>query len=168
VAIADSPEGPYIKSHLNPVTNSGHETCLYPYKEGIAAILIKDGPEKNTVQYAPDGLNFEMKSIVQFPPQAGGPYCPDAFADNGDGRGISWGLSHIPFPFGDRSFLIRFDCDLHRDTGDNRARFKGNPVRANENAHFQPEALLPEGLKTLIQKEAPELDQETVMININK
>ena len=95
VAIADQPEGPFVKSPLNPVLNSGHETGLFPFKEGIAAIVSLDGPEKNTVQYAPDGINFEMASIIQMPPIAPGPFVPDAFANNKDGRGITWGLMHV-------------------------------------------------------------------------
>ena len=39
VAIASEPEGPFVKSTLNPVTNSGHETCLFPYGEGSAGHL---------------------------------------------------------------------------------------------------------------------------------
>ena len=34
VAIADHPLGPFSKSPLNPVLNSGHETCLWPWKGG--------------------------------------------------------------------------------------------------------------------------------------
>ena len=44
VATADRPEGPFVKSPLNPVTNSGHETLLFPYREGVAAICNHDGP----------------------------------------------------------------------------------------------------------------------------
>ena len=168
VAIADSLEGPFVKPDLNPVTNSGLETCLYPFREGMAAILIKDGPEKNTIQYAPDGLNFEMKAIVQFPPQAGGPFCPDAYSGNGDGRGISWGLSHVAADGvgSGPSFLIRFDCDLHRDTGDNRAAFKGSAVRADEGAYFQRPSILSDRLKAVILSEASELDGETIVTEI--
>jgi hypothetical protein len=117
-AIADWPEGPFVKSPLNPLINSGHETCLYTFGKGVAAIVTTDGAEKNTVQYAPDGLNFEVKSHIQMPPRAGGPFCPDLFDDNGDGWGITWGLCHI-HPHGSGGygglFLARFDCDLSRD-----------------------------------------------------
>jgi hypothetical protein len=51
VAVADQPEGPFVKSPLNPISNSGHETTLFPYKEGVVSIIIKDGPEKDTIQY---------------------------------------------------------------------------------------------------------------------
>ena len=62
-----------MKSPLNPLTNSGHETFLYPYREGIVAVAGLEGPEKNTVQYAPDGLNFQVVGKVSAPPVAAGP-----------------------------------------------------------------------------------------------
>jgi hypothetical protein len=116
VAIADSPEGPFEKHPTNPVTNSGHETMLWPYREGIASLLIRNGNEGHTVQYAPDGVSFEMKAIVDMPPHAGGACIPD-LDKPGDGRGILWGMC-----FGNpgrdvenRSHLLRFDCSLSRD-----------------------------------------------------
>jgi hypothetical protein len=36
-AIAGSPTGPYIKHPSNPVLASGHEVCVWPHREGIAA-----------------------------------------------------------------------------------------------------------------------------------
>jgi len=75
VAIADQVEGPYVKSEYNPITNSGHEICVWPYQGGIAALLTSDGPEKNTIQYAKDGANFEIKSMIggrSKPPHAAG------------------------------------------------------------------------------------------------
>jgi hypothetical protein len=72
VAIADKSEGPYVKSEYNPITNSGHELCVWPYRGGIAAMLITDGPERNTMQFADDGINFEIKSHIKWGPQAVG------------------------------------------------------------------------------------------------
>ena len=46
VAMAGDPLGPFVKSPLNPVINSGHETCMWPWKSGIAALVALDGPEK--------------------------------------------------------------------------------------------------------------------------
>ena len=68
---------------------------MFPWKSGIAAIVSLDGAEKNTIQYAPDGLNFSVRSIIQIPPVAPGPFVADAFSDNGNGRGITWGLAHV-------------------------------------------------------------------------
>ncbi len=118
LAIADNPLGPFRRSRLNPVLNSGHETGLFPFQEGIAAILSLNGPEMSTIQYAPDGVNFEIAAVVNFPPIAPGPYVPDAFADNGNGRGITWGLCHAnPKGGGSKNsaVLLRFDCDLSLD-----------------------------------------------------
>lgn len=75
VAIADTITGPYKKSSYNPVTNSGHEVCVWPYQNGIAAMLTSDGPENNTIQWSPDGINFEIRSHIggrTKPPHAAG------------------------------------------------------------------------------------------------
>ena len=40
---------------------------MFPFKDGVAAIVSLDGPEKNTVQYAPDGVNFKVASMIQVP-----------------------------------------------------------------------------------------------------
>jgi hypothetical protein len=93
VAIADQPEGPYRKSEYNPVTNSGHEVCIWPYRGGMAALLTTDGPEKNTIQYAPDGINFEIVAVLKGAPQALGVYRGDD-PDRGPLEGIRWGLCH--------------------------------------------------------------------------
>lgn len=122
LAIADHPFGPFVKHPLNPVINSGHETALFPFKEGLAALVSRHGLEHNTIQYAPDGVNFEIAAISGLFPIAPGAYVPDAFADNGDGRGISWGLCHfrnIGLAEGkSHSILARFDCDLSLDIHD--------------------------------------------------
>ncbi len=51
VAIADNIWGPYVRNEYNPITNSGHETCLWKYGDGIAAFLRTDGVEKNTLHF---------------------------------------------------------------------------------------------------------------------
>ncbi|MEM9885768.1 MAG: glycoside hydrolase [Bacteroidota bacterium] len=121
LAIADNPLGPFKKHPLNPVINSGHETTLFPFKTGIAALVIKDGNEHFTIQYAEDGVNFEIAAIADLMPIAAGPYVPDAFTNTKDGRGITWGLSHVTHA-GDQnedySILMRFDCDLSLDLHD--------------------------------------------------
>ncbi len=164
VAVADDPTGPFVKSPLNPVINSGHETCLWPWKGGVAALVSLDGPEKNTVQVAADGVNFHIASIIQVPPIAPGPFIPDAFASNGDGRGITWGLCHINPDGGgatNESMLARFDCDLSRDV--DRPFFKQNNLRFNEATYFQPRVALPDGWRKRIEKERGTLERDTVM-----
>jgi hypothetical protein len=164
VATADHPLGPFVKSPLNPVINSGHETCMWPWKAGIAALVALDGPEKNTIQYAPDGVNFEIMSILQVPPIAPGPFIPEAFADNGDGRGITWGLCHVNPDGGgatSESILARFDCDLSLDV--DRPLFKRNNLRFEESTYFQSRVRLPDGLRRQIERERERVDSDTVM-----
>ncbi|WP_152285433.1 glycoside hydrolase family 117 protein [Flavicella marina] len=93
VAIADNPKGPYVKSPYNPISNSGHEICVWPYNGGIASLITTDGPEKNTVQWAPDGINFEIKAVVKGAPHAIG---LNRTADNEKEPTeiLRWGLTH--------------------------------------------------------------------------
>jgi hypothetical protein len=126
-------------------------------------MMLRDGPEKNTVQYAPDGINFEVKALLAMPPTAPGPFCPDAFADNGDGRGITWGLYHItPDRSAGRneSILARFDCDLSRDV--NRPIFKRNNLRFNEQTYLQRAMVLGGELKKSIIEEREKVDRDTI------
>ncbi|WP_139956286.1 glycoside hydrolase family 117 protein [Flavicella sediminum] len=127
LAIADSPLGPFKKHPLNPLFNSGHETSLFPFKEGIAALIVQDGVESNTIQYAKDWVNFEIASVSKFMPVASGPYIADAFLDNKNGRGITWGLSHFVNAGAhgkQHSILARFDCDLSLDVHDPQMKKK--------------------------------------------
>ncbi len=93
VAIADNLEGPYVKSDYNPITNSGHELWVWPYKGGISALIITDGPERNTIQWSPDGINFEIKSHIKWGPPAAG---LDQSVDNDKSpiEALKWGLTH--------------------------------------------------------------------------
>ena len=93
VAIADKPEGPYIKSEYSPVTNSGHEVCVWHYKGGIAALLTTDGPEKNTIQYAEDGIDFEIMAVLKGTPEALGLFRTEDH-DKSPLEAIRWGLCH--------------------------------------------------------------------------
>ena len=159
LAIADAPEGPFVKSALNPITNSGHETCLFPYGEGVLAICGHDGPEKDTVQYAADGLNFEVVSHLTLPPPAAGPFAPDSYCSTRAGAGISWGLAHIATEEmkSGNSYIIRFDCNLRR--GLERPGYRGTNIRYPESVHFSPDLALHEGnmqpLRYASEPEAP-------------
>ncbi|MDF9796467.1 hypothetical protein OKW21_001730 [Catalinimonas alkaloidigena] len=141
LAMADHPMGPFSKHPLNPLFNSGHETSLFPFQEGIAALVIRDGNENNTIQYAPDGINFEIAAVSSLLPAAAGPYLPDAFDSQGNGRGISWGLSHFT-GMGEAqkkySILARFDCDLSLDVDD--------PAMKNTQIWLDPEVYFSQGL----------------------
>ena len=122
LAIAEDPLGSFEKHPLNPVINSGHETALFPFKECVASLVSRHGLEHNTIQYSPDGVNFQVAAISSLFPIAPGAYVPDAFEDTGNGRGITWGLCHfrnIGLAEGkSHSILARFDCDLSLDVHD--------------------------------------------------
>lgn len=93
VAIADKPEGPYIKSEFNPITQSGHELAIWKYRDGVAMISCKDGPEQGTMQFSDDGINFEIMSYIRDVPDAIGTVT-SLDGDMYPGATLSWGLSH--------------------------------------------------------------------------
>lgn len=159
VAVSDHPEGPYVKSDMNPIINSGHETCFFPFKDGIASIVSIDGPEKNTIQYAEDGLNFEIASIIQIPPVAPGAFSPDAFDDDGDGQGIRWGLCHVNPNGGGADqgcFIARFDCALYQ--GSRQHPYKHNNIRYGEDTFFQRTMALDDESKERIIANGSDID----------
>jgi len=94
VAIADQVTGPYVKSPYNPVTNSGHEVCVWPYQGGMAALLITDGPEKHTIQWAPDGINFEIMARIKRGPAAVG-LVRSLDTETDPLAALVWGLCHV-------------------------------------------------------------------------
>ena len=131
LAIAENPAGPFVKHPLNPVSASGHEAVVWPYKEGVATLISANGPEKNTIQWAKDGVNFEVKAHIVLPPDAAGLYCPDKFTDTKDGQGFTWGLSHVEKskdkPW---TFIIGFKCNLTQGPRD--LQFKKENIRFDE------------------------------------
>lgn len=108
LAIAERPEGPYVKSPYNPITNSGHEVCVWNYSDGIAAMLITDGPEKNTIQFAEDGINFEIKSHIKWGPEAAG-LVKSLDAETEPLAGLTWGLCHQYDESGNWNYIRRFE-----------------------------------------------------------
>lgn len=112
VAIAERPEGPYIKYNGNPVVRGGHEVLAWPHGSGIAMLVGRVGPEevRMSVQYAPDGLTFRKVATLVNPPIAPGGYRPDAFTNAKDAEPMSWGIS-MGTTRGD-PYLVRFDYDV--------------------------------------------------------
>jgi hypothetical protein len=165
VAITDDPLGEYKRHPLNPVLNSGHECCVFPWKGGMAALISLNGPEKNTIQYAPDGVNFKIVAHVITPPIAPGPFIPDAYAGNGNGRGFTWGLCHMNPKGGgamNSSILSRFDCDLSLDVTDANTAFKRHNLRLRSETFFS-EFGLPNSVKSEVSDRQEKLDTDTVM-----
>jgi len=148
LATAEDPLGPFTKNPLNPILTSGHETTLFPFKQGIAAFTIKDGNEHNTIQFAENGMDFNIASMVEMMPIAAGPFIPDAFTNTKDGRGITWGISHFTNYnttwATNHAILMRFDCDLSLDVDD--------PLMKKHYVYHSPEVYFKQGL-TPAQKE---------------
>lgn len=152
LAIADNPLGPFVKHPLNPVINSGHETTLFPFMGGVAALVIRDGNEHNTIQYAEDGVNFELAAITSHMPIAAGPFVEDAFTNTTNGRGISWGISHLTNVTTwaeNHAMLLRFDCDLSLDLNDQEMK--------KHHVYFKPDFYFKQKLS---EKQRQRIDKE--------
>lgn len=94
VAIAEKPEGPYVKHESNPVIPGNHEVVVWPYKTGVAALVGTTGPKEitNSLLYAEDGLNFKKIMYTGKVAWAGGTYRPEAFTESGTGEHPTWGV----------------------------------------------------------------------------
>lgn len=116
VAIADKPEGPYIKYKNNPVVKGGHEVLVWPLGKGVATMIGTVGPKEITrsIMYAEDGFHF--KKTYDFTntnvPHAPGAYRPEAFTDSGNGKMIEWGLHRVTK--NGAAFLERFDLKFDK------------------------------------------------------
>lgn len=112
VAIADAPEGPYVKSAANPVTNTGHEVMAWAFAEGVAILQHKDGPEPNSIQHSADGLNFEIKGQVSNIPEAAGLFRAPKSMDDPH-AGIAWGVGHkLMWNAGPKGWMYIYRFDL--------------------------------------------------------
>jgi len=109
LAIGDSPTGPFVKVKDNPLIG-GHTVCVWPHREGVAALIDNAGPERFTVQWSADGIHFSRAAKIKSVHTGCGPYDPDAFSNTKQGRGIAWGVAQ------DRQkgkmCIVRFDVDL--------------------------------------------------------
>ena len=74
VAIADKPEGPYVKYKKNPIIQGNHEVLVWPQGNGVAAMIGTTGPKDITrsMVYAEDGLQFSKTHNVVNVPRAAG------------------------------------------------------------------------------------------------
>jgi predicted GH43/DUF377 family glycosyl hydrolase len=112
LAIAERPEGPYVRHEANPVIPGNHEVVVWPQGTGVAAMIGKVGPKDivHTVQYAEDGVNFTTTHQTQGEVFAGGTYRPEAFTDSNSGEIPGWG---VEIGRGERLLHIqRFDLEL--------------------------------------------------------
>ncbi|GAC13118.1 sulfatase-like hydrolase/transferase [Aliiglaciecola lipolytica] len=94
LAIAENPEGPYIKVPNNPVIPGNHEVFVWPQGTGVAAMIGERAPEEiqDSIMYAEDGMNFIKTHEVINHPWAAGAYRPEAFTDSDLGEMPLWGV----------------------------------------------------------------------------
>lgn len=113
LAIADKPEGPYVRVEGNPVIPGNHEVLVWPQGKGVAAMIGTTGPKeiKNSILYSTDGLHFSKTHTVKNGPWAGGAYRPEAFTDSGTGDVPEWGVE-IGRAKKALPFIGRFDVNI--------------------------------------------------------
>ncbi len=103
VALADTPEGPFIK-YDKPILSKSHEVMIWPDSNGIYALASFS----STIEFSKDGLDFESKPLNMKKdnrPNAPGAYRPD-LTDHRDKSSLSWGISMVHN--NDECFLIRY------------------------------------------------------------
>ncbi|MFO7973897.1 MAG: xylosidase, partial [Candidatus Hydrogenedentota bacterium] len=110
VAVADTPIGPFIKQNNGrAVQDSGHEVLVWPYRRGVMSLVSNTGPHGRTLQFAPDGLDFEaIVRDLKNQPNAPGIFRRDLSGKPAYNGPVSWGIammhSHPPY-------LVRFTCE---------------------------------------------------------
>lgn len=98
-----------MKLKDNPLLG-GHTVCVWPHREGVAALIDNAGPEKFTVQWSTDGIHFKRAAKLKYVHTGCGPYDPDAFTNTKHGRGITWGVAQDHQQ--GKMCIVRFDVDL--------------------------------------------------------
>ena len=123
LAIADHPQGPYVKHESNPVIPGNHEVLVWPQGPGVAAMIGTTGPKEITksILYAEDGIHFSKKYDVSNGPVAAGAYRPEAFTESGKGAIPKWGVaigSEKENENGGLPFIKRFDVSEEASAGE--------------------------------------------------
>jgi beta-xylosidase len=110
LALADHPQGPYVRHPANPVIAGNHEVLVWPQGTGVAAMIGTTGPKQiiNSILYAEDGIHFHKTHTVKNGPWAGGTFRPEAFTQSGAGTLPEWGVE-IGRKKGRLPFIQRFD-----------------------------------------------------------
>jgi hypothetical protein len=138
VAISDHPAGPFIKHNNNPLIG-GHTVCVWPHREGVAALIDNAGPERHTVQWSPDGIHFQRAACIEHVHTGCGPYDPDAHTNVSYGNGITWGVAQENKD--GKMYIVRFEVDCMAPSDDNSLK-SGNimmPSKHQQNNYSNKE-----------------------------
>ena len=115
LAIADHPQGPYVRHEANPVIPGNHEVLVWPQGTGVAAMIGTTGPKEitNSILYSEDGIRFTRTHSVANGPWAGGAFRPEAFTQSGTGDIPEWGveIGRKNGKKGQLPFIQRFDVN---------------------------------------------------------
>ncbi|MEP1894338.1 MAG: hypothetical protein ABJJ14_21825, partial [Cyclobacteriaceae bacterium] len=88
VAMADSPEGPFVK--YGSLLDRGHEVLIWKEGEGVSCLASLS----HSINHAEDGLSFAMQyDSLKNIPMAPGLYRPHLQAGNPDVDTPGWGIS---------------------------------------------------------------------------
>ena len=110
VAFSESPDGPFLKHKDNPLTNGGHEIIVWPFDGGVMTFLSEHGADGNTVQFAQDGLKFEIQGRFD----GSYPKAPGSFQDDDFQDGARWGIS-MRYGEGETwPHLVRYNVSFRR------------------------------------------------------
>jgi hypothetical protein len=102
LAIADQPEGPYVKAHEGqPVLPGSHEVLIWKHGQGVAALASIS----RTFQFAPDGMQFRKVADLKNRPNAPGAFRRELTEPLVDAGPIRWGISMRQGP---HPYLVRF------------------------------------------------------------
>lgn len=116
VAIANSPEGPYVKYEGNPIIKGNHEVLVWPEGNGVAAMIGDVGPPEivESILFSEDGLHFKKTyKVGNRGPDAGSAFRLNNFSDGPEAERIAWGLSHGSG--GSLPFFQRFDIEWPKE-----------------------------------------------------
>ena len=91
-AIAERPEGPYVKYEANPVIPGNHAILAWPQGRGVAVMIGTTGPEgiRNLSNTPRTGFILRRPMMSSMVHCAGGSYRPEAFTGSNTGGRIQW------------------------------------------------------------------------------
>jgi hypothetical protein len=114
VAVADRPHGPFRRLNRGePVQDSGHEVLVWPLGKGVMSLVSNTGPNRMTLQYAEDGVTFEV--VGRLPknyPKAPGASRADLTDPQASGKDVTWGIGMAAYR-GD-PYLQRYEITLEQ------------------------------------------------------
>ncbi len=66
LAIADHPEGPYVRHEANPVIPGNHEVLVWPQGNGVAAMIGTTGPKRLLIRYSMPRMESTFPRLTEW------------------------------------------------------------------------------------------------------